>query len=114
MGFLPQSKGEWLRQSKHAVFILGLFGYILFLMEGMTTGLGVYRNPTACWIAAGFALLAFGVASKSQRWIAGAALIVAILGSFYGYHKNTEWKEKLDRLESQESACASFQFRTVV
>jgi len=104
MSFIPHSRLEWIQQAKLAVFVLALFGYILFLMEGLSTGLGVYRNPTYCWVAAALAILAFVFASRSQRWIAIAALVVAILSSLYGYHANAGWKERLERAQTKESA----------
>lgn len=97
------SKTEWIQQTKLAVFALALFGYVLLLMEGLSTGLGVHRNPTYCWIAAAFALLALVVASRAQRWVALAALLFAILGSVYACHANAMWREKLKRVQRQES-----------
>ena len=44
---------------KLAVFILALFGYLLFLTAGWSTGLGVFHNPGYCWVASAFAVLAF-------------------------------------------------------
>ena len=105
MSFIPRSKFEWIQQGKVAVFVLALFGYILFLMEGLSTGLGVYRNPTYCWVAAAFAVLAFVFASRAQRWVAIAALLIAILGGLYGYHANATWRERLDRAQTRASAC---------
>jgi len=90
---------------KLATFVLAFFGYILLLMEGMSTGLGVYRNSTYCWVAGGFALLALAVASKPQKRIAIAALLVAILCGVYGHYRNTRWKQKLRK--AQESAFAN-------
>ena len=104
MSFIPHSRVEWIQQAKLAVFVLALFGYIHFLMEGLSTGMGVYRNPTYCWVAAAFAILAFVFASRSQRWIAIAALVVPILSSLYGYHANATWRERLERAQTRESA----------
>lgn len=112
MGFLPQSQGEWIREAKRAVFVVALFGYLLFLVEGLTTGLGVYRNPTACWIAVACALVALACSSKTQRWFTGLALIFAVVGSLYGYHKNAEWKHKLDRIRAQKPTQAQSQQET--
>lgn len=106
MSFMPHSRLEWLQQGKLAVFVLSLFGYILFLMEGLSTGLGVYRNPTYCWVAAALAILAFVFASRPRRWVAIAALVIAILGGLYGYHANATWRERLERAQTRESACA--------
>jgi hypothetical protein len=105
MSLMPHSRVEWIQQGKLAVFVLALFGYILFLMEGLSTGLGVYRTPTYCWLAAALAVLAFVFASRPQRWVAVAALVTAILSALYGYHANATWKERLERVQSRESAC---------
>jgi hypothetical protein len=102
MSFIPHGRTEWIQQARLATFVLAFFGYILLLMEGLSTGLGVYRNPTYCWIAGGFALLALAVASKSQKWIAIAALLIAIVCGVYGHYRNTSWREKLRK--AQESA----------
>lgn len=104
MSFLPHGRAEWNQQLKLAVFCLAMFGYVLFLLHGLDTGLGVYRKPTFCWIAAGFAFLAFLAAEKPRRWFALAALVVAVLGSCYGYYANHAWREKLERAQAQESA----------
>jgi hypothetical protein len=90
---------------KLAVFVLALFGYLFFLAEGWSTDLGVYHNPRFCWAAGAFALLALVVASRSQRWVALAALVVAIIVGLYGYHENAAWREKLKKVEVQKSAC---------
>jgi hypothetical protein len=105
MSFIPQSRSEWIGQMKLAVFVLALFGYLFFLAEGWSTGLGVYHNPRFCWVAGAFALLAFVVASRVQRWVALAALVVAVIVGLYGYHENAVWWEKLKRLQAQKSAC---------
>jgi hypothetical protein len=104
MSFIPQCRTEWIQQTKLAVFVLALFGYVLFLMEGLSTGLGVYRDPTYCWIAGAFALLALLVASRSQRWVALAALVAAILVGVYGCYANATWRERLKRVQTPESA----------
>ena len=103
MNFIPQTKADWIQQAKPAVFALALVGYLLFLMEGLSTGLGVYRHPMYCWISAAFAILALVVASGPQRWVAVTALVIAILSSLYGYHANATWKGKLERRQTRES-----------
>ena len=105
MSFIPQSKSEWIGQMKLAIFVLALVGYLYFLAEGWSTGLGVYHNPRFCWVAGAFALLALVVASRSQRWVALAALGAAIIVGLYGYHENGAWREKLRKVEAQKSAC---------
>ncbi len=90
---------------KLAVFILALFGYLLFLTAGWSTDLGVFHNPGYCWVASAFALLAFVVGSRSQRWAALAALVIAILVGVYGYHDNALWREKIKQMQSRKSAC---------
>jgi hypothetical protein len=104
MSFIPQSRSEWLDQMKLAVFVLALFGYLFFLAEGWSTGLGVYHNPRFCGVAGAFALLALVVASRSQRWVAIAAFVVAVIVGLYGYHENAAWGEKLKKVEAQRSA----------
>jgi len=48
MSFIPQSRSEWIGQTRLAVFILAMLGYLMFLAEGWSTGLGVYHNPKLC------------------------------------------------------------------
>ncbi|MCP5524392.1 MAG: hypothetical protein H7A46_22915 [Verrucomicrobiales bacterium] len=106
MSLLPHGRSEWTQQLKLAVFCLAMFGCVLFLLHGLDTGLGVYRKPTFCWISACFAFLAFLAAEGPRRRVALAALVVAVLGSVYGYYANNAWREKLERVQAQESACA--------
>lgn len=105
MSFIPQSRAEWIIQIKLAVFILASFGYLFFLTAGWSTGLGVFHHPGYCWIASAFALLAFVVGSRSQRWGALAAFVVAILVGVYGCHDNAVWGEKIKKVQSRKSAC---------
>ena len=102
MASLAQIKSEWFQQRKRGLYILALFGYVLFLMEGMSTGLGVYRNPTACWVASFCAVIALACASKAQRWFSLIVLMISIYGAFYGYYRNAQWRVRLDRIQTQQ------------
>ncbi len=106
MSFIPQSRSEWIGQTKLAIFILAMLGFVMFLAEGWSTGLGVCHNPKLCWVAGAFALLALVVGSRTQRWVALAALVLAILVGLYGYRENARWREKLQRVQERKSACA--------
>jgi hypothetical protein len=112
MGFFPQSKGEWFLQAKRGLYVLALVGYVLLLMEGMSTGLGVYRNPTACWLAACCAVIALACASKAQRWLSVMALMLSIAGAFYGYQQNAVWKERLERIHAKQLSSPHAQTET--
>jgi len=101
MRFMPQTKVEWVQQLKLAVLVLALSGYAFFLVEGLSSGLGVYRHPTYCWVATGFAFVTLIVASPPQRWIAILAIVAGVLSAIYGYHENANWRERLKVLNSQ-------------
>jgi hypothetical protein len=88
---------------KRASLILAAFGYIMFLIAGMDTGLGVFRTPIYCWAAFACALIAVLCVSKRHRWFWSIAGVVAIAGSLYGYHQNSEWRQRLERFKAQES-----------
>jgi hypothetical protein len=94
MSFIPQSKTEWIGQLKLPVLILAMFGYLIFLLAGWSTGLGVIHNPSYCWVASAFAI---AVASGSQRWVALMALVVSVFIGAYGYHDNAAWRKRLSR-----------------
>lgn len=88
---------------KRAVLILAGFAYLLLLLDGISTGLGVYCSPTSCWAAAGCALVAFVCAPTGRRWICAAALVLAIGGSLHGYRHNEQWRAKLDRIRAHQT-----------
>lgn len=87
---------------KRTLLILSAFGYLIFLIAGMDTGLGIYRTPAYCFAAAACAFVAVACVSKSQRWYWGIAGIAAIACSIYGYRQNSEWRERLERIRSQQ------------
>ena len=89
---------------KRGLLILSGFGYVMFLVAGIGTGLGVYRTPAYCFGALGCAVVAAMCAAKRPRvyWsIAGAA---AIACSLYGYHENYTWRERLERAQLERGA----------
>jgi hypothetical protein len=88
---------------KRALLILSAFGYLMLLMEGTSTGLGVYRTPAYCFAAAACAGLAVVCASGRARWYWSIAAIAALGFGFYGYHKNGERRERLGRYQAQRS-----------
>ncbi len=98
---VPQAPVSYIVQAKRALLILATFGFVIFFAGGMSTGLGVYRNPTECWIAAGCALVGVACGSGRQRWIAGIAAAVAVAGSLYGYHENDAWRVRLERIRAE-------------
>src|ERR1017187_1098937 len=88
---------------KRAMLILSAFGYVLFLNFGMDRGLGVfYRTPNYCWAALACAVVAGACVSKRSRWFWGIAGVAAIAGCLYGYHQNSEWRQRLDRIRAQQ------------
>jgi len=97
---VPQVQVSYVAQAKRALLILATFGFVIFFWGGMSTGLGVYRNPTECWIAAGCALVGVACGSGRQRWIAGVAAAIAVAGSLYGYHENDAWRVRLERIRA--------------
>jgi hypothetical protein len=104
----------WLRSAlgcnlgmKRALLILASFGYVMFLIAGTDTGLGVYRTPAWCFAAVVCAGVAVAYVTAGAKWywsIAGAAALVL---SFYGYHQNDQWREKLSRVQAQHPAPAT-------
>ena len=90
------------RPAVAALLILPVFGYVMFLIAGMDTGLGVYRAPAYCFGAAACALVAAACVSKRQRLYWSIAGVAAIACSLYGYHQNSEWRERLGRVRAQQ------------
>jgi small-conductance mechanosensitive channel len=98
---VSQVQVGYVAQVRRALLMLASFGFVIFFWGGMSTGLGVFRNPTECWIAAGYALVGVACASGRQRWIAGIAAVVAVAGSLYGYHENDAWRVRLERIRAE-------------
>lgn len=73
-----------------ALIILSSFGYVMFLIAGTDTGLGVYQTPAYCFAAFACAAVAAACVSKRARWSWGIAGVAALVFSLYGYHQNTE------------------------
>src|SRR5258706_9345593 len=88
---------------KRALLILAAFGYVMFFIMGIDTGLGVYRSPSYCWAAFACALVAAACVSKRQRRIWIIAGVIAMAASFYGYHQNNEWRERLERIRTRQA-----------
>lgn len=105
MSFVPQNRVEWVSQARLALFVLSLFAYLFFLSAGWSTSLGVFHNPGYCWLASGFAVLAFIAGSRSQKFVALCALAVSIFVGVYGYRDNAAWRERLKQAEQRKSAC---------
>src|SRR5579872_6455797 len=84
---------------KRALLILAAIGYFIFFVEGLDTGLGLYRTPSSCWTAAGCAAVAMACCPKRRRWLWSIAGIAAIAGSLYGYHENAKWRAIMDRVQ---------------
>jgi hypothetical protein len=92
--------------------ILALLAWLSFFVEGISTGLGIYRHPDSCWIAAGVAVLAALCAHASQRWWAVLALALAVGGALYGYQHNARTREWWQRFEARQHAAESSQSST--
>lgn len=101
MSFIPKTRRDLLLEAKNGLFVLAMVGYALILPGGISPDLSVFRSPTYCWFAAGFALIALIFAPKARRWIGIAALIIAVGEAFYSYHENARWKEKLERYQAK-------------
>jgi endonuclease/exonuclease/phosphatase (EEP) superfamily protein YafD len=112
VSFIPKGKDEWLSQSRRGVLILALLAWLSFFVEGISTGLGIYRHPDSCWIAAGVAVLAALCAHASQRWWAVLALALAVGGALYGYQHNARTREWWQRFEARQHAAESSQSST--
>jgi hypothetical protein len=87
---------------KRALLILSAFGFVVFLIAGMDTGLGVFRTPAYCFAAVACAVVAAACASKRGRLYWSIAGVAAIACSLYGYHQNNEWRVRLDRIRAQQ------------
>ena len=110
MSFLPKSKAERIEHLKRGLLILAAFGYVMFLLAGLDTGLGVFRRTLGyCWAALACALVAIPCASKKLRWFWGIAGVAAIAGNLYGHHQNSEWTERLERVRAQQTPPSSSQ-----
>ncbi len=83
----------------------------MFFIAGMDTGLEV-RNPAYCWAAVACALAAGALGSKSQRFVCTIAGIAAIAGSLYGYHQNSEWHRRLERVLTEHPHPPASQIET--
>jgi len=91
---------------KRALLILSAFGYLMFLIAGLDSGLGVYRTPACCFAAVACAIVAAACVSKGARlyWI--TAGVAAFGCSVYGFYQNHEWRERLERIQAQQPASA--------
>ena len=100
------------RPLQRALFILTAIVYAVLFLNGISSDLGVYCNPTTFWIAAGCGLIGIAVGSKTQKWIAGIALVVAIFAALYGYRHNIELRTTLERLQAQPTPLSASQTET--
>jgi hypothetical protein len=87
---------------KRALLILSAFGYLMFLIAGLDTGLGVYCTPAYCFAAVACALVAAFCVSKRARLYWSIAGIAAFACSFFGYYQNYEMHERLERIQAQQ------------
>ncbi len=97
---------------RHGLLIFSGFGYVMFLIAGMDTGLGVYRTPAYCFAALACALVAAVCAAKKPRLYWSIAGIVAIACSLYGYHENRQWHERIERVRGEHRADPTAQIET--
>jgi hypothetical protein len=88
---------------RRGLLILAGFGYIMLLMAGMDTGLGVYRTPAYSLASVGCAIIAALCSEQRQRFFWVIAALAAILFSVYGFQQNNQWRERLDRFQKQQN-----------
>ena len=91
---------------KRALLILSAFGYLMFLVAGLDTGLGVYRTPAYCFAAVVCAIVAAASVSKRSRLYWSIAAVAALGCSLYGFYQNHEWRERLERVRAQQPPSA--------
>lgn len=94
---------------KRALLIFSAFGYLMFLITGLDTGLGVYRSPAYCFAAVACAIVAAACVSKRLRMYWSIAGVVAIGCCLYGFYQNQEWRDRLDRIQSQQPPSAQME-----
>ena len=94
------------------MLILSGFGYVMFLIAGLDTGLGVYRTPAYCFAALACALVPAVCAAKRTRLYWSIAGIAAIACGLYGYHENRQWRERLERVLAEHQALPTTQMGT--
>lgn len=85
-----------------ALLIMSSFGYAMFLIAGLDTGLGVYRTPAYCFAALACAGVGAACVSMRARWCWGVAGAAAVVCSLYGYRQNDQWREKLAHIRAQQ------------
>ena len=97
---------------KRGLLILSGFGYVMFLVAGLDTGLGVYRTPAYCFAALACAVVAAACVAKKPRLYWSIAGVAAVLCSVYGYHQNSEWHETLESIRAQRQSQPAVQTET--
>jgi Gpi18-like mannosyltransferase len=91
---------------KRAILILSVFGYLISLIAGLDTGLGVYCTPAYCFAAVACAFIAAACVTKRARLYWSIAGIAAFGCSLYGFYQNHEMHESLDRIKAQQPSSA--------
>ena len=104
VSFIPKNRSEWVRQARAGVLVIASLVWLSLFIDGVSTGLGIYRHPTSCWIAAVVALIALVPARAKQRWWVFLALAFAVGGALYGDSKNASTRDRWQRFEARQHA----------